>query len=123
MQRKKMNYLKSDVKPINKRKLHYWLIPKIHDQVHTSQLLKVLNSRHVIICKYSNFIVPCLYAIKPGVPWLEQEDTACNKENMVPLEDNDWLRRNDTYRRQLIDLPVRNEENQQTGIKTTNKSH
>lgn len=57
------------------------------------------------------------------MPWLEQEDTSCNKENMVPLEDNDWLSRNDTYRRQLIELPVQNEENHQTGIKTTNKSY
>ena len=59
MQRKKMSYLKSVVKPINKRKLDYWFIPKRHNQVKIRQLLKVLNSRHIITCKYSNFVVPC----------------------------------------------------------------
>ena len=56
---KKMNYLRSVVKPIKIRKLNYWLIPKRHDQVHTCRLLKVLNSRHNITCKYINSMVPC----------------------------------------------------------------
>jgi hypothetical protein len=56
---------------------------------------------------------------KPSESLQKRKSSTLNKENEVPSEDDEWLRRNDNYQRQSIPMPFQQESIIPTGMIAT----